>query len=587
MTVKITKPALNLREELADLRKPSGIAGEAVLRADTTADAREAVELSNVADSATGVDVSGTVTADGLTVDGGSLSLSPYNTTYSNNPEAAKFESVTVDTAQIHTDLNIYTKYNNILQKRMSFNDDGDISFYDDTGSSAKFHWDATDERLGIGTNAPSAPLSVKAASNAYAIRMHGRSDGYSELYGASSDGATAYSFLQSHPNQTKLYTLVNSPLLLGTNGSERMRIDSSGDIQMRGKADVRLTLGSNGTVGNNTSNWIRGDDNQMRFNSISDGYLFETNGAAKMTIDSSGEVGIGCSPAARLHVDSGTNDAAAYFDSTSVNGAHIRFLQDGYVKNYIGCGGGIGLGDKDDLSMRAYDNLIFATGNTSTPRMTINSSGDVLVGGTSENAEGSFTIRPNTSNGSCMVQINRDDTTATSNAFVFYNEGTGVGAITYNNTATSYNTSSDYRLKEDWQPVANASDRLMALNPVNFAWKADGSRVDGFLAHEAQEVVPEAVSGTKDAMRTEEYEVTPAVYEDVVIPAVDEVLDEDGNVITEAQEERTEQNLVSEAVMGERDVEDYQGIDQSKLVPLLTAALQEALARIEALENK
>ncbi|MCP4928994.1 MAG: hypothetical protein GY918_08070, partial [Gammaproteobacteria bacterium] len=66
MTVKVSKPALNLREELANLRKPSGIAGEAVLRADTTADAREAVELSNVADSATGVDVSGTVTADDL-----------------------------------------------------------------------------------------------------------------------------------------------------------------------------------------------------------------------------------------------------------------------------------------------------------------------------------------------------------------------------------------------------------------------------------------------------------------------------------------------------------------------------------------
>jgi hypothetical protein len=101
-----------------------------------------------------------------------------------------------------------------------------------------------------------------------------------------------------------------------------------------------------------------------------------------------------------------------------------------------------------------------------------------------------------------------------------------------------------------------------MQLKPCNFAWKADGSRVDGFIAHEAQEVVPEAVSGEKDAMRTEEYEVSPAVT------------DEDGTVVTEA-------------VMGEREVEDYQGIDQSKLVPLLTAALQEALARIEALENK
>ena len=109
---------------------------------------------------------------------------------------------------------------------------------------------------------------------------------------------------------------------------------------------------------------------------------------------------------------------------------------------------------------------------------------------------------------------------------------------------------------------MVGASDRLMALKPVNFAWKVDGSRVDGFLAHEAQEVVPEAVQGEKDAMRDEEYEVTPAV------------LDEDGNVVTEA-------------VMGTRSVPDYQGIDQSKLVPLLTAALQEAIAEIETLKTK
>jgi len=91
---------------------------------------------------------------------------------------------------------------------------------------------------------------------------------------------------------------------------------------------------------------------------------------------------------------------------------------------------------------------------------------------------------------------------------------------------------------------MTGASERVQALKPVNFAWKADGSRVDGFLAHEAQEVVPECVTGVKDAV------------------------DAEGKP-------------------------KYQGIDQSKLVPLLTAALQEALtkidsltARIEALEG-
>jgi hypothetical protein len=138
---------------------------------------------------------------------------------------------------------------------------------------------------------------------------------------------------------------------------------------------------------------------------------------------------------------------------------------------------------------------------------------------------------------------------------------GQQIGSITLTENATAYNTSSDYRLKTDAQPMTGATDRLKQLNPVNFEWIADGTRVDGFLAHEAQAVVPESVTGVKDAMRDEEYEVTPAVTDD------------DGNVITEA-------------VMGTRSVPDYQGIDQSKLVPLLVATIQELEARITALEN-
>jgi hypothetical protein len=115
---------------------------------------------------------------------------------------------------------------------------------------------------------------------------------------------------------------------------------------------------------------------------------------------------------------------------------------------------------------------------------------------------------------------------------------------------------------------MTGATERVKALRPINFAWKVDGSRVDGFLAHEAAEVVPECVTGTKDAMRDEEYEVTTAI---------EEVRDEDGNVTTEAVA----------AVMGTRSVPDYQGIDQSKLVPLLTAALQEAITKIEDLTTR
>lgn len=138
-------------------------------------------------------------------------------------------------------------------------------------------------------------------------------------------------------------------------------------------------------------------------------------------------------------------------------------------------------------------------------------------------------------SSGSCLSLNRNTDNGAIAS---FRRETVVVGSISVTDSATAYNTSSDYRLKNDVKPMAGSVDRLMALKPVNFAWKSSGVRVDGFIAHEAQEVVPEAVTGKKDAV------------------------DVNGNP-------------------------EYQGIDQSKLVPLLVAALQEALARIEALEAK
>jgi hypothetical protein len=120
-----------------------------------------------------------------------------------------------------------------------------------------------------------------------------------------------------------------------------------------------------------------------------------------------------------------------------------------------------------------------------------------------------------------------------------FLRGGVSVGFISTTNTATQYVTSSDYRLKENAVAISDGITRLKQLQPKRFNFIADDSvTVDGFMAHEAQAVVPEAVSGTQDAV------------------------DADGNP-------------------------DYQGIDQSKLVPLLTAALQEAIAKIETLETK
>jgi hypothetical protein len=124
--------------------------------------------------------------------------------------------------------------------------------------------------------------------------------------------------------------------------------------------------------------------------------------------------------------------------------------------------------------------------------------------------------------------------------AMAFFQVNTKVGSIQINTSSTSYNTTSDYRLKENKEDISDAIERVKQLKPVKFNWikEPNGSKVDGFYAHELADIVPEAVTGEKDA------------------------LDHDGNP-------------------------SHQAIDQSKIVPLLTAALQQAIDKIEALELK
>ena len=120
----------------------------------------------------------------------------------------------------------------------------------------------------------------------------------------------------------------------------------------------------------------------------------------------------------------------------------------------------------------------------------------------------------------------------------MFHNPNGMVGRIETGGSSTSYLTSSDYRLKENATAIADGITRLKTLKPYRFNFKADATKIlDGFFAHEVT-AVPEAISGTKDEV------------------------DSDNKPI-------------------------YQAIDQSKLVPLLTAALQEAISKIEVLETK
>ncbi|NDB58081.1 tail fiber domain-containing protein [bacterium] len=179
--------------------------------------------------------------------------------------------------------------------------------------------------------------------------------------------------------------------------------------------------------------------------------------------------------------------------------------------------------------------------GNNLCIRQTSNSGGEVL----GINGNGDTQIGLYCSTSSLYTQIN------------FRNSNGVVGTVRTTGTSTQFNTSSDYRLKENVAPMTGALDKVMQLNPVTFTWKTDGLPGQGFIAHELQAIVPDAVGGEKDATRVIKKE------------------NEDGTIIEET-------------------VPDYQGVDASFLVATLTAAIQEQQtiindlkARIETLEAK
>jgi hypothetical protein len=197
---------------------------------------------------------------------------------------------------------------------------------------------------------------------------------------------------------------------------------------------------------------------------------------------------------------------------------------------------GGISIAQGTENFYGASAHRFFTDGYASEV-LRIDSSGNVLVGTTSLILGSSGVAGVQV--GSSFVSIGKTGTS--SSTMMTFNNGNGqVGAISTSGSSTSYGTSSDYRLKTavtyDW----DATTRLKQLRPARFEWTSDGDNavpVDGFLAHEVQDIVPEAISGTHNEV------------------------DDEGNPV-------------------------YQGIDQSKLVPLLVKTIQELEARIAALEN-
>jgi hypothetical protein len=287
------------------------------------------------------------------------------------------------------------------------------------------------------------------------------------------------------------------------------------------------------------------------------------------ITIDSSENVGIGtASPSSKLQVVGGQlrvteSDASSMFlvnpSTTYANGVDIQ-------ASYSGVG--------------SFGPLKFTTGGAE--RMRIDSSGNLILGATASGAKFHLQYDGNATVG----QLCKDTyaSAGTNKAIQFVRNAVEVGTITMTTTATAFNTSSDYRLKENVNYNFDATTRLKQLKPARFNFIRDADKtVDGFLAHEVQDIIPEAIHGIKDQTETKEKVVVNSNGR-VIAENIEQADWEAGKILNE---EGTSNYPVDSTWEASKIVPVYQGIDQSKLTPILTKALQEAIARIEQLEAR
>jgi hypothetical protein len=373
--------------------------------------------------------------------------------------------------------------------------------------------------------------------------------------------------FITTDANSAYLYTDGNAYIgssgafndVFITNNTERMRIDSSGNVGIgtsspgAAKLNVTSNVAAQSTVANfgqsftalatdvqwtNANNLTsttliskRTDGGLWLYQSGADYIATYTNGTERMRIDSSGNVGIGTSsPNGKLSVIGASSATLGSLAQFTISGGQGFFFNSNST------------GTLNTLAVGTGENLAFNTG--ASERMRIDSSGNLLVGKTSPTyTTTGVSIGPQTSqfawstnSGSVVASF---ATPVSQTLIGFYRTDTGAAMGTISNGASNtvaYNTSSDYRLKENIQPMVGALQKVARLKPVTYTWKSDGVLGEGFIAHELQAVVPDAVTGEKDAVN------------------------KDGSI-------------------------KPQGIDTSFLVATLTAAIQEQQAIIEQLK--
>jgi hypothetical protein len=403
-----------------------------------------------------------------------------------------------------------------------------------------------TSTGLGIGTSSPTTQLQIAGASFAI-MRLSAASNNVARV-----DFGTVAS-----PDVGRIsYDNATSGFTFRTNGSDSLYLNSTGNLGLGVAPSAWLSTYK--AFQNGRSSFVNDDSGRLQIMSnafVDSGgayrYIASTfasldwyiNGERRwytavsgtagnaitftqaMTLDASGNLGVGTtSPSTRLHI-AGSTTATSQL-TTQHTGSSITTL--------FGCDGAIDVGA---VYVTTNHPLAFKTNNTERAR--IDSSGNLLVGLTSDSYQPSKGVAINAQNSS-RIAVGHASGVASGDYYCSfaYNEGV-IGSISQNGTtAVAYNTSSDYRLKNTIAPMTGALAKVALLKPCTYKWNADGSDGEGFIAHELAEIVPQCVTGEKDAV------------------------DEDGNP-------------------------KYQGIDTSFLVATLTAAIQEQQAIIESLKAR
>jgi len=374
------------------------------------------------------------------------------------------------------------------------------------SGSDLRFGSGGNSERMRLDSSGRlllghSSARPVAGNTNRIVQIENGTSDiaGVSIVRNAASSGGPFISFGKSRSDSVGSNTIVQDGDTLGTisfAGADGTNLESRG-ADILGQVD--------GTPGENDM------PGRLIFKTTADGSVSPTE---RMRIDSSGII----TTTNSIHIPD--NMIAGFGDTSSPD-----------LRIYHGAGG--------QNNIRGNTAIPLAFWTNGSERMLIDSSGNIGIGNTNPSvAPNGISILPFVANDTSRITFNRSSSNYMQTVLEFQNGGGTVGTIKHNASSTQYNTSSDYRLKENATAISDGITRLKTLKPYRFNFKVDkDTTVDGFFAHEVT-AVPEAITGTKDEV------------------------DSDNNPV-------------------------YQGIDQSKLVPLLTAALQEEISKREALETR